>query len=50
MRKIYNKKRGNDGLFKFLWIEVRDTILFDLFLNILTFIPRMIIRFIKQLF
>ena len=44
------KKNGQGGIFKDILIEIRDSILFELVWNILMFIPRMMIRLIKNIF
>ncbi|MFF2288657.1 hypothetical protein [Peribacillus butanolivorans] len=44
------KKNGKEGFFKGIMIEIRDSILSELVFNILTFIPRMIVRLVKSLF
>ncbi|MET3321526.1 UNVERIFIED_ORG: hypothetical protein ABIC97_004629 [Peribacillus simplex] len=44
------KKNGQCGIFKDILIEIRDSILFELVWNILMFIPRMMIRLIKNIF
>jgi len=43
------KKNGKDGIFKDILIEIRDSIIFGIVLNILIFIPRMVIRLIKNI-
>ncbi|USK60649.1 hypothetical protein [Peribacillus asahii] len=43
------KKNGQGGIFKNILIEIRDSILFELVWNILMFIPRMMIRLIKNI-
>lgn len=49
--KIWKEeKNGQSGNFKDILIEIRDSILFDLVWNILMFIPRMMIRLIKNIF
>ncbi|MGF9978039.1 hypothetical protein ABE042_03960 [Viridibacillus arvi] len=45
-----DKKKGKEGLFKRIIYEIRDSILFEFVLNILTFIPRMIVRLVMNLF
>lgn len=50
-KKVKKEQRnGKEGFFKDIMIEIRDSILFELVLNILTFIPRMIVRLVKNLF
>jgi hypothetical protein len=44
------KKNGQGGIFKDILIEFRDSILFELVWNILMFIPRVMIRLIKNIF
>ncbi|MFJ8265671.1 hypothetical protein [Peribacillus asahii] len=48
------KKNGQGGIFKDILIEIRDSILdsilIELVWNILMFIPRMMIRLIKNIF
>ena len=44
------KKNVQGGIFKDILIEIRDSILFELVCNILMFIPRMMIRLIKNIF
>ncbi|MGE7920913.1 hypothetical protein ACQKM9_18530 [Viridibacillus sp. NPDC093762] len=44
------KKKGKEGFFKRIVDEIRDSILSELVLNILTFIPRMIVRLVKSLY
>ncbi|MFD4931475.1 hypothetical protein ACFWMS_21620 [Peribacillus butanolivorans] len=44
------KKNGQGDIFKDILIEIRDSILFELVWNILMFIPRMMIRLIKNIF
>ncbi|WP_155727553.1 hypothetical protein V2I71_01740 [Peribacillus frigoritolerans] len=44
------KKKGKEGFFKDIMNEIRDSILSELVFNILTFIPRMIVRLVKSLF
>jgi hypothetical protein len=44
------KKNGQGGIFKYILFEIRDSILFELVWNILMFIPRMMIRLIKNIF
>jgi hypothetical protein len=44
------KKNGQGGIFKDILMEIRDSILFELVWNILMFIPRMMIRLIKNIF
>jgi hypothetical protein len=44
------QKDRKKGFFKSIMIEIRDSILFELVLNILTLIPRVIIRLVKSLF
>lgn len=46
IRKEKEKKNGKDGIFRDILIEIRDSIIF----NILIFIPRMMIRLIKNIF
>lgn len=50
MKMKKEKKKGRDGFFKDILIEIRDSILFELALNIIMFIPRMMIRLIKNIF
>lgn len=49
IRKKKEKKNGQGGLFKDMLIEIRDSILFEIVWNILMFIPRMVIRLIKNI-
>lgn len=44
------KKNGQGGNFNDILIEIRDSILFEIVWNILIFIPRMVIRLIKNIF
>ncbi|SIR86293.1 hypothetical protein SAMN05878482_106247 [Peribacillus simplex] len=44
------KKKGKEGFFKCVMNEIRDSILSELVFNILTLIPRMIVRLVKSLF
>ncbi|MFE4811650.1 hypothetical protein ACFQ9Y_10865 [Peribacillus simplex] len=44
------KKGKNQGLFKGIMNEIGDSILSELVFNILTFIPRTIVRLVKSLF
>lgn len=44
------KKNGRDGIFRDILIEIRDSILFGIVWNILMFIPRMVIRLIKNIY
>jgi hypothetical protein len=44
------KKNGQGCIFKDILIEIRDSILFELVWNLLMFIPRMMIRLIKNIF
>ncbi|WP_369435992.1 hypothetical protein [Lysinibacillus fusiformis] len=44
------KKHGQDGIFKDIFSEILGSILFELVWNILMFIPRMMIRLIKNIF
>lgn len=44
------KKKGNKGFFKGLMNEITDSILSELVFNILTLIPRTIVRLVKGLF
>jgi hypothetical protein len=44
------KKNGKGGIFKDILIDIRDSILFELVWNTLLFIPRMMIRLIKNIF
>ncbi|WP_155727424.1 hypothetical protein [Peribacillus simplex] len=46
---IKEKKKGK-GFFKGLMNEICDSILSELIFNILTLIPRMIVRLVKSLF
>lgn len=45
-----NGKDRKGGFLKDILIEIRDSILFELVWNILIFIPRMIVRLIKNIF
>ncbi|MFF3099864.1 hypothetical protein [Viridibacillus arvi] len=44
------KKKGKEGFFKRIMYEIRDSIVFELVINILTFVPRMIVRLVMSLF
>ncbi|MFE6168599.1 hypothetical protein ACFVP8_12135 [Viridibacillus arvi] len=44
------KKKDKEGFFKRIMYEIRDSIVFELVFNILTFIPRMIVRLVVNLF
>ncbi len=44
------KENGQGGIFKDILIEIRDSILFEIVWNILIFIPRIVIRLIKNIF
>lgn len=44
------QKKRQDGFFKDIIIEIRDSILFELIWNIIIFIPRMMFRIIKNIF
>lgn len=46
----HGKKKGQDGFLKSAFAEIRDSLLGELFVNILFFIPRVLIRIIKNLF
>lgn len=49
MKNIKIKKERQNGFFKEILIELRDSILFEVVWNILMFIPRMMIRLIKNI-
>lgn len=44
------KKNGQGGIFKDILLEIQDSILSELVWNILMFIPRIMIRLIKNIF
>ena len=44
-----NKRKRQNDFFKDILIELRDSILFEVAWNILMFIPRMMIRLIKNI-
>jgi hypothetical protein len=44
------QKKRKDGFFKDILIEIRDSILFEVLGNILMFIPRMLLRLLKNIF
>lgn len=44
------KKKGKKRFCKSLIIDIRDSIVFELILNILLFIPRILISAVKHLF
>jgi hypothetical protein len=50
MKKEENSKQKKEGILKSILIEIRDSIFFELAWRILFFIPRMIIRIIKNIF
>jgi hypothetical protein len=47
MKNKKRKKERQNGFFKEILIELRDSILFEVAWNILMFIPRMMIRLIR---
>ncbi|MEC2076329.1 hypothetical protein [Metabacillus fastidiosus] len=49
MKNIKIKKERQNGFLKEILIELRDSILFEVAWNILMFIPRMMIRLIKNI-
>ncbi|WP_156324397.1 hypothetical protein [Bacillus sp. FJAT-27251] len=49
MKNRKSKKDRKNGFFKEILIECRDSILFEAAWNILLFMPRIMIRFIKNL-
>lgn len=44
-----NNRKKRNGFFKDILIELRDSILFEVTWNVLMFIPRMMIRVIKNI-
>jgi hypothetical protein len=50
MEKEEKSKKKKEDILKNILIEIRDSIFFELAWRILYFIPRMIIRLIKNLF
>lgn len=44
------KEKSQEGFFKNILNEIRNSILFELIWSILLFIPRMIIRLIKNIY
>lgn len=48
--KKEEKTKSERGFIKSLLIDIRETIIFEIVLRVLLFIPRLLIRFIKQLF
>ncbi|WP_378936977.1 hypothetical protein [Metabacillus herbersteinensis] len=50
MKKGKISKKKKEGILKSILIEIRDSIFFEVAWRILFFIPRMIIRLIKNLF
>lgn len=44
------QKKRKDGFLKDILIEIRDSILFEVLWNILMFIPRMLLRLLKNIF
>jgi hypothetical protein len=50
MKKEENSKQKKEGILKSILIEIRESIFFELTWRILFFIPRMMIRIIKNLF
>ncbi|MCD1163869.1 hypothetical protein [Peribacillus frigoritolerans] len=49
MKNKKRKKERQNGFFKEILIELRGSILFEVAWNILMFIPRMMIRLIKNI-
>jgi hypothetical protein len=49
MKNKKRKKEKQNGFFKEILIEFRDSIFFEVAWNILMFIPRMMIRLIKNI-
>ena len=49
MKTGEKSKQKKDGVLKSILIEIRDSIVFEIALRILFFVPRMIIRIIKNL-
>lgn len=50
MKKEEKKAKKKDRILKGVLVEIRDSILFEVVWRILFFIPRMVIRLVKDIF
>ncbi|PUB10130.1 hypothetical protein [Paenisporosarcina sp. OV554] len=50
MKKEVKIRKKKEGILKWIFDEIRDSVMFEVAWRILFFIPRMIILFIRNLF